>query len=82
MHPSDTADKFILRLAPGLRDKIAASAKQNGRSMNSDILSRIQSSFEAEDPDRLTRLSCDVEEIKASIARIEARIITVLGEND
>ena len=34
---SDLQDKFLLRLPDGLRDRIAAAAKANGRSMNSEI---------------------------------------------
>lgn len=33
-----TADKFVVRLPPGLRDKIAVAAKANHRSMNSEII--------------------------------------------
>lgn len=35
---SHTADKFVVRLPPGLRDKIAVEAKANHRSMNSEII--------------------------------------------
>jgi hypothetical protein len=45
-YPSDEAEKFMLRLVPGLRDQLAAVAKQGGRSMNTEINTRLQQSFE------------------------------------
>lgn len=37
--PSRTADKFIVRLPDGMRDKLQARAEANGRSMNSEVVS-------------------------------------------
>lgn len=31
-------DKFVLRLPPGMREHIKQNAKDNGRSMNSEIV--------------------------------------------
>ena len=39
--PSDSADQFVIRLPDGMRDEIAAAAKSNGRSMNSEIVARL-----------------------------------------
>ena len=44
--PSRKLDKFILRLPDGMRDAIAASAKANNRSMNAEIVARLQKSFD------------------------------------
>lgn len=43
--PSRTADQFVARFPDGLRDKIAVVAKENGRSMNAEIVARLQESF-------------------------------------
>jgi hypothetical protein len=43
--PQD-ADKFMLRLPDGLREKVAASAKDNNRSMNAEFIARIEASYE------------------------------------
>lgn len=45
-HPSDVADKVMLRLPPGMRDRLAVAAKENGRSMNSEIVSRLEKSLD------------------------------------
>ena len=44
--PSDLADKFVLRLPPGLKDRLAAAAKETGRSINSEIVGRLEQSLE------------------------------------
>jgi len=46
IHPSDQADKFMLRLPNGMRDRIKDAAEQNGRSMNSEIVMRLESSLD------------------------------------
>lgn len=43
--PSRTADQFVLRLPDGMRPRIAESAKANGRSMNAEIVARLEASF-------------------------------------
>lgn len=40
--PSRTADQFVLRLPDGMRDTIAEAAKANNRSMNAEIIARLQ----------------------------------------
>lgn len=42
------ADKFIVRLPDGMRDRIEQAAKANQRSMNAEIVARLQFSFEAQ----------------------------------
>jgi len=44
--PSETQERFIVRLPDGMRDRIAEAAKASGRSMNSEIVLRLQRSFE------------------------------------
>jgi hypothetical protein len=39
------SDKFMLRLPDGMRDRIAAEAKLNNRSMNAEIISRLDDSL-------------------------------------
>jgi len=43
--PSRTADQFVVRFPDGMRDRIAEAAKTNGRSMNSEIVSRLDETF-------------------------------------
>lgn len=48
--PSRTAEQFVVRFPDGMRDRIAAEAKQNNRSMNAEIVARLQQSFDAPPP--------------------------------
>lgn len=40
-----SADKYIIRFPDGMRDQIAEAAKKNGRSMNAEIILRLEHSF-------------------------------------
>lgn len=51
---SRDSDRFIIRLPEGMREQIAASAKESGRSMNSEVVARLQASYE---PPSLASLS-------------------------
>lgn len=43
--PSRQQDKFVLRMPDGMRDRIAKEAESNGRSMNAEIVQRLEASF-------------------------------------
>jgi len=45
-YPSEMADRFIVRMPDGMRDKIAEAAKTNNRSMNSEVIARLEASFD------------------------------------
>lgn len=47
-YPSEMADRFQIRMPDGLRERIAAAAEANKRSMNSEIVDRLEASFETE----------------------------------
>ncbi len=42
---SRTADKFVVRLPDGMRERIADVARNHHRSMNSEIISRLEQSL-------------------------------------
>jgi transcriptional regulator with XRE-family HTH domain len=44
-YPSEEADRFMVRMPPGMRDRIAEEADANGRSMNAEIVLRLQESY-------------------------------------
>lgn len=61
-YPSEQQDRFIIRLPDGMRDKLAVVAKANGRSMNAEIVSRLEQTLQTD------------EETEASLADHEKRI--------
>lgn len=45
---STTADKFLVRLPEGLRERINEASEKNHRSMNGEIVARIDGSLDLE----------------------------------
>ncbi|MGI8390549.1 Arc family DNA-binding protein [Brucella anthropi] len=45
--PSDTADKFVLRLPGGMRERIKDIADKNNRSMNAEIIATLEQAYPA-----------------------------------
>ncbi|MCS3470423.1 Arc family DNA-binding protein [Pseudomonas sp. Pseusp122] len=45
VYSSRTADKFVVRLPDGMREHIAEVAKNHHRSMNSEIIARLEQSL-------------------------------------
>jgi plasmid stability protein len=43
--PSSKQDQFVLRFPDGMRDRIKAVADRNGRSMNAEIIARLEQSI-------------------------------------
>jgi plasmid stability protein len=53
MYPSQTADKFVVRLPDGMRERIKDKASRNHRTMNAEIihvLDRALAADETKDP--------------------------------
>lgn len=44
--PASEADKLIIRLPDGMREKIRRAAASNNRSMNGEVIARLEQSFE------------------------------------
>ncbi|MEK1843404.1 MAG: Arc family DNA-binding protein, partial [Pseudomonas sp.] len=42
IYSSRTADKFVVRLPDGMRERIAEVARNHHRSMNSEIIARLE----------------------------------------
>lgn len=45
--PSDVADKFMLRLPDGMRDRLKQLAAENKRSLNAEIIARLEQSLQS-----------------------------------
>lgn len=44
-YPSETQDRFIVRLPDGMRDRIKAAAEANNRSMNAEVVAALEQAF-------------------------------------
>lgn len=48
MFPSQTADKFVIRLPDGMRERLRQQAKANQRTMNGEIVFHLDRALAAE----------------------------------
>lgn len=72
--PSRGSEQFVARFPDGMRDRIKAAAKANGRSMNAEIIIRLSESFSREDDLAIPAAYYS----GAAIDRIEAKLDGVL----
>ncbi|MCM2493061.1 Arc family DNA-binding protein [Burkholderia glumae] len=66
------SDKFLLRLPDGMRERISASARRNGRSMNAEIVACLQLAFpdsnKMHEPSALSSLTAEQRELASEVA--------------
>jgi hypothetical protein len=75
-YPSDAADKFLLRLPAGMRDQLKAAAKAANRTMNAEVVARLQASFESAGSDEA------VKAIALRLAQTEINLHAATLESD
>lgn len=77
-YPSETADRFIVRFPDGMRDRIKEAAAANNRSMNAEIIARLESTFApVEEPQVFTR-----ELFRKLIAGVDERLDKIESKID
>lgn len=69
--PGRGSDQFPLRLPDGMRDKIGAAATENGRSMNAEIVARLEGSFD--DADKFAEARAEIEKLSNQLAYEEGK---------
>lgn len=62
-------DKFVLRLPDGMRERLKAEAEANKRSMNAEIVARIEDSFEARQ-----RMDAGIQGVTELLTTVIARV--------
>lgn len=75
---SRTADKFVVRLPDGMRQRIAEIAKSSNRSMNSEIIERLSLSIEQDEAGNLTlrtlvQVTRRCEELEQQLAELKSK---------
>lgn len=45
-YPSDKLDQYIVRFPDGMRDRLKEAAAENKRSLNAEIIARLEASFD------------------------------------
>jgi hypothetical protein len=67
------SDQFVIRFPEGMRDRIAKLAAANGRSMNAELIDRLEKSMV--DSDNLKNLEIEVAELWTKIAELDDRTV-------
>lgn len=67
--PTGNIPPFGLRMLPELREKVEAAARESGRSMNAEVVGRLEQSFsEAADSSQVASLAADLAKAKRDAA--------------
>ena len=74
-------DQYMLRFPEGLRDRIKTAADLNGRSMNSEIVARLEKSFEdAPSPEDLNAALVLIEQMRDQVTRHQQHLSLIEEE--
>lgn len=78
-YPSQTLDRYIVRLPAGMRDEIARAAKINNRSMNAEMVARLQETFAADKRSKsaaakLLRTTPQGDPLESKVSDLESRL--------
>lgn len=88
--PSRGLDKFVLRLPEGMRDKISMAARANKRTMNAEIVQRLEASFASTDEpllviskntaevDIIWELRNSMQSLLAEVAKLPANLMKAI----
>jgi hypothetical protein len=71
--PGRGSDQFVIRFPEGMRDRIAMLAAANGRSMNAELIDRLEKSLV--DSDDLKNLEGEVAELWTKVTKLEDLIV-------
>lgn len=71
-----------LRVPPELRDKIAESSEQYNRSMNADMVARLEKSFESESPETNERREKEITYINSMFQELIQKNEKLEKENE
>ncbi|MDP4076247.1 Arc family DNA-binding protein [Acidovorax sp. A1169] len=70
--PQDTesrhADKYIVRFPDGMRDRLKAAAKYNNRTLNAEIVARLEGSFRSVDVNDAAAIMLDLHRAEDKLA--------------
>ena len=90
--PSRGLDKFVLRLPDGMRDKISVAARAYKRTMNAEIIQRLEASFapineplfvinkNTAEADMVWELRDSMQSFQAEVAELRANLMKAIDD--
>lgn len=84
--PSRDLDKIIVRLPDGMRDKLKNAALSNNRSVNAEVVARLEESFASQNalamkPDTLKALVDEVQALRGQVSE-QTNYLARLSDNE
>ncbi len=73
--PSRTADRIMIRLPDGMRDQLSELAKLHGRSVNAEVVARLEESLNRSGP---ADLAAQLEDVQQKLGSLRGNFIAVL----
>ncbi|MBV8798703.1 MAG: Arc family DNA-binding protein [Alphaproteobacteria bacterium] len=86
-----TDEQMNLRLPDGMRDRVRAEAKANGRSMNAEVIARLEASFQPrfDVPEEIQKMReqfqqmvMDVSDLRRALVKREADLSQARADTD
>lgn len=89
--PVHSLEKFVLRLPDGMREKIGVAARANKRTMNAEIIQRLEASFTSTgepllvinkntaEADIIWELRDSMQSLQAEVAQLRASLMKAAG---
>jgi hypothetical protein len=90
--PVHSLEKFVLRLPEGMRDKIGVAARASKRSMNAEIVQRLEASFSSTDEpllvihkdtaeaDIILELRDSMHSLQAEVAELRSKLMNAIED--
>src|SRR3546814_18046536 len=66
--PSRAADKIIIRLPDGMRDRLHARAENNGRSMTAEVVAMLQQVMDDPDSLRMVEIRNELDSLRTTMS--------------
>ena len=77
----DTGTQHKLRMPPELKEKLFSSAKEMNRSLNAEIVARLEDSFkESDDPKTFESLAKIVKETTEETTRLHKELVKIIEQ--
>ena len=73
----DTGTQHKLRMPPELKEKLFSSAKEMNRSLNAEIVARLEQSFEHQENSDITQLKQQIERMDQTIKTLAITLQSV-----
>ena len=77
--PSDDADRFMIRMPQGMRDQLKRTARASNRTLNSEIIARLEASLEDRPVDGVGDLHRRMADTERRLDELHDRVSVVEG---